>query len=152
MVRCPSCNANLRLTDRSALGKHVQCPKCSSRIRLGVRAPAAANRATPSAPAEDDFLGALDDVTQDEYDFGQDEEELPDDDEFGLPEEETLSPLPARRSPSQSEPASPEEAPKKKRKKKRRKKAKAGFSNTAFGAFLIWVGCGSVGGAIGAAI
>lgn len=152
-VRCPNCNSELKLKDRSAVGKRVRCPKCSTPFRLGKKkSPAAAQKAAKSAPPEDDFLGALNSAAQDDYGLGDDEFGPGGENEFDFSDEEAASQLPTRRRSSKPKPAESDAKPKKKRKKKRRKQSSFSARDSMMVSFLIWVGCGSAAGAIGAAI
>jgi len=165
-INCPSCGSQLRLKDRSALGKRVRCPKCSKSFQLKAKS---TSGETPSRPAksasrpspkaskpdppedEDDFLGGLDSFSSDDYgesiedDFGSEEDDYTSDD-YGSDEEyddEDYGP-PARRSRPEPEPT-----PQKKRKKKRKKKKSR--QSSAVPLLLLTLG-GCIGGAVGAGI
>lgn len=72
-VQCPHCKVKLKLKAAPPAGKKVGCPKCKKPFPV---------KAPPKKKDDDDFLDALDDLSEDDYDAPEDEntdeqEELP---------------------------------------------------------------------------
>lgn len=65
-VQCPHCNAKLKLKAAPPAGKKVGCPKCKK--PFPVKAP------PKKKAAEEDFLDALDDLAEDDYEAPEDED------------------------------------------------------------------------------
>ena len=65
-VQCPHCKAKLKLKAAPPEGKKVGCPKCKK--PFPVKAPPKKKKAD-----EDDFLDALDDLSEDDYEAPEDE-------------------------------------------------------------------------------
>lgn len=65
-VQCPHCKVKLKLKAAPPAGKKVGCPKCKK--PFPVKAP------PKKKESEDDFLDALDDLSEDDYEAPEDED------------------------------------------------------------------------------
>lgn len=65
-VQCPHCKAKLKLKAAPPAGKKIGCPKCKKPFPL--KAPA------KKKESDDDFLDALDDLSEDDYEAPEDED------------------------------------------------------------------------------
>jgi len=56
-IRCPTCNARLKVRDARLLGQIVHCPKCGSMMQVDAPSPATSPETrTPASPAESSSL------------------------------------------------------------------------------------------------
>ena len=72
-VQCPHCKAKLKLKAAPPAGKKVGCPKCKK--PFPVKAP------PKKKESDDDFLDALDDLSEDDYEAPEDEDSQDEDEE-----------------------------------------------------------------------
>lgn len=72
-VQCPHCKAKLKLKAAPPAGKKIGCPKCKKPFPM---------KAPPKKKeSDDDFLDALDDLAEDDYEAPEDEESQEDEEE-----------------------------------------------------------------------
>ena len=80
-VQCPHCKAKLKLKAAPPAGKKIGCPKCKK--PFPVKAP------PKKKESDDDFLDALDDLSEDDYEAPEDEDSQ-DEEEEAAPARSTM--------------------------------------------------------------
>jgi predicted Zn finger-like uncharacterized protein len=131
-VECPHCSAQLRVRDKSILGKRVRCPSCKN--------PVATPEPPDTANGNESFLSGLGNL-QDEDEYGPASQQI----------------LPARRPRRQPTPDGDfldprQENPRQDTPPKKKKKKKRSQSNPDELPFILWPVFGLAGGALGGAI
>lgn len=147
-VRCPGCQAALKLKGAVRPGKRIKCPKCQGEIVVPDNSPqpaaglpsavAAASAPHPAKPkkpsSEDDWLDDLGSLDNTAVNLGD------------------TAVLPPRVGASQPRKSSSTIQARTPRKTGGRRREQGGLSLGMFGPILMAVGCGLIGGGIGAAI